>query len=1247
MNEVNYNTAVFFLNQLLVADPLLIDGRTELDMLHFLTEFASLINFYDSDNKINGNWSPFLLKDPFFLLATISKNKFTERYSLYQYTCSTLKNKLLQKNESVPDKEAISASFNKLFDQLISVFMDIKGWVFYMQRSDEAYQLKTYVINQVTMKFSKYFWAVITLRQNLFLSSIMVGIDPNDRDKFLFFDSYDEMVWKENKDKSPYWEILHLKYPIKENNELDFFQSLIKIGDELFEFFNSIIHHSTIAFKQLRLKSGYPDTILLRTFIHLLKIHQTQLNEISGKHLEFYYKNILHQKKLAAVPDNVFICAELIKKDTTFNLSKGILFNAGLDAQKKPILFETSESSNLNPATIIKAYTLAQLKTGLSSSFYLQDNLNPGKIQKDRNGQIEKWDTFGGKLIPSSTLVEFGIAFSSPMLLLKEGQRNILLTMVFEKKIDGQFLQNAIFYLSTKLAWLPVIHVVSEGESTTATVQIILDPLQPSIECFTINPAEVGNACWPVLKIKFNSFLNDSECVAPVLKSLEIKLDVSAIKNLQLYNDFGLLNTKVACQPFGPSPLLNNSFLIGSNEIFSKPLSAFGFELAWDTLPDDFAVYYQQYNDFLSPIPNKKSISFWKKIWNKTKEIFRRIPVLLLVTEKKLINNDCFTANIFILENKTWNAFNMLKQNTCALQNDNTFKCVPYKIIDDNKLISTIGYPLFTKDSTVGNDKISISSFYAYQPPPDGKIAFACDPTLQNAELKFTENTTVGFIKIILTGPVFGFGSAIYPAIIYNTALDNAKIIIQKDKNIPVKLQPNVPFVPTLKNVTAHYSASANHTFNNDKNTYPIQVFLYSPFEQHSVYDSAKITNSIDYAVDRSIGGNNENIGGLPLFKSFLYNGYLLLEMKNLISTNSINLYFELTREYIYKDENEIVDCYCLSKKGWTKLLILKDGTNNLSCTGIIQVNVPEDISNGNFLNSNSNFWICLATKGSPLSYAQTVFLTTNGIELIRSWKESSTYADTQPKLIQNIITNPKNEIPSIATFIQPFPSFGGRAAENNETKNQRVSYRLKTKDRAITAIDFFLLIKQQFNEVFYSKSIFNSETKNIEIYVLKYGDNYLDPNAFIPLISSNKIKEVKTFLSERVSALCTINVANFTFQYVQLVMTISIKAGFKIESIQAKINTAVNIFLSPWVKNKSKQILIDQPISAAQIAGFLLDIEGILIVESISFQIYDQSANQDKLEDKITFANKQIISPIAPSTIFISYMDHIINIIL
>lgn len=1225
MKEIDQNIAIRSLNQHLFADPLLIDGRTEIDMLAFLSGFATLINFYDQDNKVNGNWKPFLLKDPFFLLASISKTNISEPYANYLNICTKLQKMLLAKQVDESYSKDLPNMFNQLFDQLTNVFMHIKEWMYYMQKFDGDYELKNYVIRQFKLKYSQCFWAVIYFRKDLFLSSAINGISPIDTGNFLVFDSYNETVWKQDADKNPYWEILQFKHPINENSHIDFFQALKKVGDDLFELFHSIVHHSTTAFENLKVAGGYPDTTLLRTFVHVLKIHQIQLNDISSQHLEFYYKEILQQTKELSKPDHVFVCAELAKKDATFNLSKGILFNAGLDAQEIPVLYETTEASYLNPAIISAAFTLAKQKNDGFYSFQLQNILNPGIVQQDENGHVNKWNTFGGALSQISVSLTSGIIFSSPILLLREGQRNITLNVVFEKEFDIRFLQHATFYLSTQLAWLPVAVQGLIGKSNTATVLINLDAAQPSIECFTKSPDEVSNALWPMLKIEFNSFSNGLEPVAPVITSLEIKVDVANIKTLQLYNDFGLLSTKLPYQPFGPAPLLNSSFMIGSNEIFSKPLSSFIIELDWDTLPNDFSDYYQPYNEYLNSVKNGVENPL--------------APISIIENQ---INNNCFTANTYILENKVWNVLYMHKQNSCAIENNNTFSCIPYKSVGDNAVMPNVSDPLFTTIDNGKDAKLIGSSFYAYQKPLDGKNAWECYPTIQNTVLELTETSANGFMKITLSGPSFGFGSQIYPNVVYNTASANEIILAQKEPGIPLKTQPNQPFAPKLKSVTAHYSASDLYKFNTVTETNPLQVFSYFALENHKLFDSNKTLSDNAFGMNRAIGTSKKNINGVPLFSSFLYDGYLLLEMKDLIPAKSINLYFELTREYDFKTVNEAFECFYLNKNGWTKLLVLADGTNNLSCTGIIQVNVPTDIANENFIHLNNNCWICLAIKGNPLSYAQTVLVKTNGIKLERS--KSSVSTDT-PILASHVVTGLQNTIPQIANMVQPFPSFGGRVAENNEIKNQRVSYRLKTKDRAVTAADFYLLVKQEFPDVFYSKTNFNSATKTIETYVLKGYNNSTEPNAFTPLINSSRIKEINTFLSERTSGFNTIQVLNFNVQYVQLVVDVETELSFQIEGIKGEINNALNLFLSPWIKDSGKQIAIGQPISNGQISRFLMEIKGVLKVNDVSFQVYSLDESNNKILDITAFTNKGMIKPTMSSIIFNSYMDHLINI--
>ena len=86
MNTLHQNTIITSLEAALTPSPYLIDGRTERDWLSFIADFGSLINFYDTNNKANSNWSPFLLKDPVVLLASISKTNVTNYHTLYLET---------------------------------------------------------------------------------------------------------------------------------------------------------------------------------------------------------------------------------------------------------------------------------------------------------------------------------------------------------------------------------------------------------------------------------------------------------------------------------------------------------------------------------------------------------------------------------------------------------------------------------------------------------------------------------------------------------------------------------------------------------------------------------------------------------------------------------------------------------------------------------------------------------------------------------------------------------------------------------------------------------------------------------------------------------------------------------------------------------------------------------------------------------------------------------------------------------
>ncbi|PCI93946.1 MAG: hypothetical protein COB15_15420, partial [Flavobacteriales bacterium] len=848
MTLIDQKTTYHSLNSALNPGLDLIDGRKEIDRLKFLTEYASLINFYDQENKVNGTWNPFLLKDPVFLLATIAKVNHTKIHDHYVTSSDNLKG-LISKDST---HKNIPILFNQQIAQLINVFVKIERWSHFMNNYHQEYSLKKFVIHKLKVEYGSYFWAVIGLCKDLSSNKNIKGIQAIDP---ILFENFNKSVWRASKD--PFWETLNLEMPLYldgksdkgesnhietipvktkkssidvalsySNGEIYFFEgseysryiprvgipkdyplpikgnwrnfpksfesnidaaimysnesayffkgsqyvkyipgegvpegyplpikgnwknfpksfesnidaaimysnesvyffkgsqyvkyipeegvpegyplpikgnwrnlpksfesnidtaimysnesayffkgsqyvkyipgegvpegypkpivgnwegvfnvhitpkesdisrtllkqedatqkmlnkvsnSLVFVGGQLFSFLNDIINHASKEYDSLSVREGvFPDTALLRSFVKLQGIQQKQLNEISNKHLQFYFEDILKQKKKNAKPDRAFITAELAKKDNTFELAQGTLFNAGVDANKKPITFQSLKSTNLNPGSITGGFTLVQNKNPNNGliSLYKTPVVKPSLLKKDKTGKILGWETFGGNIEDSNIPESMGFAVASPMFYLKEGLRIITLKLTFKEAINQVLFNEANYFFSTEKEWLPLTQKPQEGlsnftganfweilpsqeKSNELNLKIILGVTEKPVEKFIKNP-DGYKSDWPIFKMEFNQF-NQLEN-PPVISTINIQVDVSNLKSFSLSNDFGVLSTIKPYQLFGSAPSQNSSFFIGSEEIFSKPLSFLNVSLDWNALPSDFQSYYEAYN---------------------------------------------------------------------------------------------------------------------------------------------------------------------------------------------------------------------------------------------------------------------------------------------------------------------------------------------------------------------------------------------------------------------------------------------------------------------------------------------------------------------------------------------------------------------------------------------------------------------------------------------------------------------------
>ncbi|MET3026579.1 hypothetical protein ABXT06_07890 [Flavobacterium sp. UW10123] len=1238
---VDQNSAINSLNEALVPNPYLIDGRTEQDWLYFLTEFSKLINFYNDSNTIEGNWSPFLLKDPVFLMASISKTNYKKLYTDYKNSCTEIQRLVQKENGGVPHSNAL----NTLFDRITAIYKIIERWTHYMLRNSEIYDLKTYILQEAKATLSIDFWAIQSFREYLYRLSVEgLFIVPAPLQEF---SSFDKNIWYINKDKIPFWQVFgfETEHPIlQERGSITSFSLdiLTKIGDRLFQFLETIIHHAAKEFKKLNLKKGqFPDTVLLRSFVNILKLQQNQLNGLSEKHLDFYYKDILKQTKLPAVADQTFLCATLTKPTSVYTLPAGTLFNAGVDAQKNPILFANQKNVNLNPATIASVHKLSYQDKN-NASYNLQTIVKPTEIQLDAENKAISWETFGtDDLSLNPSLI--GIGFASPMLLLREGKRKITLTLEFDSPIDLQILQKANYFLSTQKDWLkldlvPSNFAIDATRQNIVTIVINLDATVAAIEPFLVNPDGLKSD-WPMMKVLFQNVPNPQN--PPKVTSITIALKVTGVKTFQLYNDFGELSTKNPFPPFGPIPLVNANFIIGNNEILSKPLNSFIVEIDWDKRPNDFSVYYKEYNLYLNPPPKKPSLI--EEIEEGIKHIF--FPK----EEEKIIvpefSNASFMIDFNIMQNKSWQSVKMSKITSSEV--DKVF--VPKDLIPK---------PLYLFDLETGDPSQPIlnasSSYYLYCKPDSTLNTIASpkipkiwkpDPNIQKEVLKFTEESSSGFIKMTLSSPEYGFGSELYANVVASIALQNGnKLAMAKDKEVTDFIAAaNVPFVPKIQGFSAIYNASVTYKLDGTAGDYPLQYFIYAPFTNYTVFDSATADKTETNLFSTEIVGSSENgaVKGFPLYPSFNYNGALFIELDNLICNSTLNLYFELARNSTALTNQNSISYYYLSDSGWKNIQPLSDQTSQFRCSGIVEIPIPADCNNDNTIMPGTKNWISIAAIGNLASFSKTTFMQTNGFNVQRTGTTFLT--DTQsPHIDANTITKPENKIPEIGTITQPFASFGGKAAEDKTDRNRRVSNSIKTKNRASTLTDYYTLIAEKFDEVYYSKVVTKKSDNSTNVYLVKKIASDNDSNAFIPLVTNALEIQIQHYLNANSSPFINLNVSNFNLEYVCINISIIVDPNYQVTLINKEVNLALKKYLSPWISNCPSQIEIGKPLIDAKVSTFIQNIKGILSVENVSFSSYyidPVTGMQTNLK-----SDKKTLMPYGPATLLVSAPNHNIS---
>ena len=1103
----------------LAPDSTPLDERTYADQMSFALEFAKLLTYYDESNQPAANWSAFFERDLAFLLARIVTTDFqSERFqagALQMAAQSGRKN----------TKEILNAIYRMIsrIDRWYRWAADIAG----KDLVDNALRMTLKSIIQSDL--SQYLGENIAgILQRLPHAS---GSEPwssywSRRESQL------DQIWREPQEGAP-------SYP-----------PAVGVGpvDDLIEILHGV-HHANL--KLLQVAHQYldemmgqrsnhpPHTALYIAFAKLLDLLRGKINGMAGRHLDFYYRDVLGLTERGIFPDVVHLSFEAAPQVNGYLLPAGTRLAAGKDPNGAVREFATDSDLFINRARIESLKALYLARDRFATSSHAPQRITsvlalPRSNSQDGMGEALRdptagWPTFGvnetvGDPADRPQLnAEMGFVAASPALLLQEGERNVKIRIAFsgENSLESTLqayqdvacdildeppaiellLADAFsFSLSGEKGWMAVTQAAYRRHPVVGSaleIEFTLQSTDPPVVANATLAPEPQRGQWPMFKLMLNplariyaySFFKDL-----AIETIDLQVSVRGIKKMQLRNDVGLLNAAQPFPIFGPAPAVGSYLLLSHEELAVKRVTSVAITVSWFNLPKppaSLASYYAAYN--------------------------------LGITD------DSFKVRVSVFGSDAW-----------------TSPSAGHDV-----------FPLFTRDyDRSGLLPATALAFTPPELPPPAAQPPAAE--LLTAPLLSETEAPRGSIRLELAEPEFGFGQSVFPRVMAQAALANT-LAGKKDPQTPL---PNPPLVPAARSLLLDYEAADRLDLSRPlPEAQPARFYSLCPF------------------------GYIGHQGRAVKFPNYREQGHLRLGIAEVGPLQSLTLLFQMidagfspvpsVRSHHDAPVPPLRWRY-LSRNQWKDFpnrLVIADSTMGLTRSGIIKFQLPEDITADNTLMPAGLCWMEAAAEQVAGAYwCNVVSIATQAVT-------ASRICGPQSELVPAVlpagsVTQFSEKKPQIKTITQPFASSGGRGKEDLKEFRTRVSERLRHKGRAIQKFDFERLILDRFHDVGQVKCIGHNDSRAFpNVGTLNPGMLYLVAVPRLencpdlePRLPQFVLRQIEEFIKPLTSVFVTdIHVINPVYETLKVFANVEFIGDGDASYYSDDLDVAISEYLQPW----------------------------------------------------------------------------------
>ncbi|MEN8128665.1 MAG: baseplate J/gp47 family protein [Pseudomonadota bacterium] len=1129
------------------------------DLLAMSVEFASALHFHKINNEKDGSWAELFTADEAVIMAQILSKDLKRMDSEFL--------RLL---------ELSMISTAKYVNVLAK---DIDFWFksLYATNNSSANTLSWKIAEIIKQRLAAELHSVGELRWRLMRGE--KGTVIND------FEGFDK-IWgikkKENTILFPQSKLPKLGSIVDEKHFL---------RSAFYAFINSFSYLQTITQEyfedSFHSQAHNPAMGLFIAFLKLFQKAQYKINTFTPRHHDFYYYQFLKVAPRNHIPDSAYLVLKAAPDSDGVLVSKGTEFIAGKDQDKKERVYLADNDLVVTGAQVQSLYTLYFERDKLISPEKEFNYITRAQTSRllidgtiDAESKLQPLHIFGavqpevGK--KTSKEANIGFAVASGVLLLKEGSRKIEITITFtdpaslgselgDIPVDGlinavsevefftQFGKLLSRYLLTHHGMFTEenkTHILKKAEKllNSVSLEVIRNLLKLDRQdlfykvlknIFTIS-LTAENGWHEVPNYIIEPFTNGGKAIQKGLKCiLTLGPEIDPIIPYDTKIHAGRWQTGL--------PLIR--FSINGTANF-YPYSLFHGLILEEV---SFEVNVEGTNDLLA-YNNHGQLDPAKPF-----QPFGPLPTCnsyFLIGNYELAKKNLTALNVDIEWGelpRSNGGFREFYQGYETSFSNDVFES-EVSVIQDGQWLPTRRdgkqkIPLFATKKNGGavhqRRFLKIDILHYFKP---------INSRLSEEDFRFDIKTRNGFFKLALTGPASAFGHKEYPALLTRILSENVKS--KKPKQIP-----NIPYTPLINRMTLNYSARSVINLRQDISIEPEffgeKLYHFQPFGLHIIYPAIR---GVSHCL-------------LPQYR---YDGNLFVGISARQLSGKLTLFFHILEDCTQQTSIERTEIFWfyLSSNRWVRFessSVVSDTTGGLLSSGIVTLDMPEDIDKKNTIMPDGLFWLRISANKNLHSICSLYSICAQALKVSRR-KGGNALDRFNKQLPAGSISQTSTSITGLDKICQVEESFGGRPAESPTQLKTRTSERLRHKNRASVPWDYERLILEHFPEIFKVKCFSNTASAkdkvqpgHVLIVVVPYLKESEQDKSFKPMVNAIELTRIRDCVKKLVSPFAEIEVRNPVYERIQVRCTVKLAGDAHDGYCLTKLNKTIVDFVSPW----------------------------------------------------------------------------------